>query len=103
MLPSVVGRGIDIATLSAKIKSSIEKLRLYKVDADSFHNIYYTSSVSLAENIGVRPPIPYRIGRQFHHENMPAETPEEFYDRIITIPTLGTLYGSGLPKPAVWK
>ncbi len=41
---------------------------------------------SVAESVGAEPQRPGRAGRQHHRANTPADSPPEYYKRVITIP-----------------
>ena len=52
---------------------------------EEFHKIY-KQTVKLAERLHVEPTIPRSTVRKMHRSNVPAENPEEYYQRVLIIP-----------------
>ena len=47
--------------------------------------------VTTAANVGVVPSIPRRTNQQQHRDNVPAQTPSDYYEWAVAIPLLGHL------------
>ena len=62
---------------------------MYLENIDMTHADWYELAVELAESINVSPSMPRRAGAQRHRNNIPADNPEEYYKRSISIPMLG--------------
>ena len=52
---------------------------------EEIHKIYKQTE-RLAEKLHVEPKIPRNVVRQMQRNNVPAENPEEYYRRALTIP-----------------
>ena len=87
----ILGRTLDISAAQSDINSAKDKLRRYRESVDTFHGLWYADAVELATSIDVTPSIPRRCGRMSNRSNVPADNPEEFYRRSITVPLLGIL------------
>jgi hypothetical protein len=60
-------------------------------EVDERHDLWYKEAESLAESVGTLPEKPRTTTKQKHCANTPADSPSEYYKRIITIPFLDHL------------
>lgn len=67
------------------VKSSIEDAR---GNVDSFHADIHQKVVDMCDNFDIEVKKPRTCGRQTKRANTPAESPEEYYRRVLTIPFL---------------
>lgn len=68
-----------------KVEKSLSEMR---ETADTCFNNIFTSVSNLCEQYDISILKPRTVGRQTHRENMPADSPEEYYRRTIFIPFL---------------
>ena len=59
--------------------------RNVRENTDQHHSKWYKSAVNLSEQLS-SPSIPRRCSRQTKRENAPANIPEEYYRRTLTVP-----------------
>jgi len=52
---------------------------------------WFDLAVTTAANVGVVPSIPRRTNQQQHRDNVPAQTPSDYYKRAVAIPFLDHL------------
>ncbi|PFX24852.1 52 kDa repressor of the inhibitor of the protein kinase [Stylophora pistillata] len=52
---------------------------------------WFHLAVTTAENVGVVPSMPHRTNQQQHGDNVPAQTPSDYYKRAVAIPLLDHL------------
>lgn len=74
------------AEVVAITKTQISKFREF---VDKYHRLWYQEAIDLANQLDVEECVPRCVNRQKNRNNMPAESPEEYYKRIVTIPVLG--------------
>ena len=73
--------------LTMKIVTVKEVLSEVRSNIDTYHKKLYDSVVSLGGKINALPPsLPRRCTHQTNRENVPSNTPEEYFRRAITIP-----------------
>ena len=52
--------------------------------------VIYRQAESIATSLDVSPSAPRTVSRQMHRSNIPANTSEEYYRRVLAIPVLET-------------
>ena len=52
---------------------------------------WFELAVTTAANVSVAPSIPRRTNQQQHRDNLPAQTPYDYYKRAVAIPLLDHL------------
>ena len=57
-------------------------------DVDARHESWYEDAESIGNSVGSIPDQPRTIGRQQHHANTPADSPSQYYRRVISVPFL---------------
>ena len=82
-------RSTDICTAYREASIVMRVLTDVRENVNQNHNQWYKSAVDLSAQINGSPPsMPRRCGRQSQRDNVPAQTPEEYYKRSLTIPFL---------------
>ena len=82
-------RSTDICTAYREASIVMRVLTDVRENVNQNHNQWYKSAVDLSAQINRSPPsMPRRCGRQSQRDNVPAQTPEEYYKRSLTIPFL---------------
>ena len=88
---SLQGRSKDICCAYNEIVTVKEALSEVRSNIDTSIKKLYDSVVSLCGKINALPPsLPRRCNHQTNRENLPSNTPEEYFRRAITIPLLMT-------------
>ena len=75
-------------TQSNKVTDDLQDIR------DNIEDIWtewFDLAVTTAANVGVVPTIPRRTNQQQHRDNVPAQTPSDYYKRAVAIPLLDHL------------
>ena len=84
---SLQGQSKDICCAYNGIVTVKEALSEVRSNIDTYHKKLYDSVVSLGGKIKALPPsLPRRCTHQTNRENVPSNTPEEYFRRAITIP-----------------
>lgn len=81
----------DIVEAVQEIDSLKQELATKREDVDSLHSEWFEEIEKLCESVNIEPSLPRLCGRQRHRDNVPAQTPAEYYRRTITIPVLDHL------------
>lgn len=58
---------------------------------ETHHYSWFSTAEKMCETIGTVPSIPRRCQRQTHRDNVPADTPSQYYCRTISIPLVDYL------------
>ncbi|CAB4043930.1 Hypothetical predicted protein, partial [Paramuricea clavata] len=74
-----------------KVSGLYVHLEKVRNEVDRRHDSLYQEAVSLADSVGTEPHRPRIAGRQHHRANTPADSPPEYYKRVVTIPFLDHL------------
>ena len=75
------GRSIDVIKAYIEVESCIQDMQhMRQIIDEGFHKVYKQAE-RLAEKLRARSTV-----RQMHHNNVPAENPEEYYRRALAIP-----------------
>ncbi|XP_069104128.1 52 kDa repressor of the inhibitor of the protein kinase-like [Argopecten irradians] len=80
-----VGRALKNVTL---VKASLQSCR---DDIDNVHQEWFQEAVALAEELDIPISKPRTCGRQSKRNNVPAQSPEDYYRKSISIPVLDHL------------
>lgn len=83
---------MDAAMAKSDVDTVIKRLVDYRESVDDFHKIWFEDAMKLARSLNIQPEIPRRCTVQRHRSNTPADTPEVYYQRVVTIPMLGNYY-----------
>ena len=91
LIISLQGQSKDICCAYNEIVTVKEALSEVRSNIDTYHKKLYDSVVSLGGKINALPPsLPRRCTQQTNRENVPSNTPEEYFRRAITIPFFRT-------------
>jgi hypothetical protein len=75
---------LEAASEAETVNSSLRKIR----QGDNVWQELYQDITNLAEKQNVLPSKPRTAGRQQHRDNVPADTPEEYWRRSVYYPLL---------------
>ena len=83
---SLQSSSIDICKAYKYVTKTKESLKSIRDDVSSHHSKWFAEATEKSKAVGGdTPAIPRRCGRQRGRDNVPAEEPEEYYKRCITI------------------
>ena len=92
---SLQGQSKDICYAYNEIVTVKEALSEVRSNIDTYHKKLYDSVVSLGGKISALPPsLPRRCTHQTNRENVPSNTPEEYFRRAKTFHFLMTDFSS---------
>ena len=80
----------DIVQAVSEINHVKTALSDVRENIDLHHNKWFATVEQMCDSVGTQPSLP-RFCRQHHRSNLPAQTPSEYYRRIITVPILDHL------------
>eukprot|EP00117_Sycon_ciliatum_P011780 scpid47775/ scgid13111/ 52 kDa repressor of the inhibitor of the protein kinase; 58 kDa interferon-induced protein kinase-interacting protein; Death-associated protein 4; THAP domain-containing protein 0 len=83
----------DIVHAMADVHTVQETLEKVRADVDKHHGDWFKVVESTCAKMNVNPSVPRSCGRQTHRDNVPADTPSEYYKRSISIPLLDHMVG----------
>ena len=81
----------DICNAYSEVDNVIHTLCEIREKINSHHKKWYDTATTLGSAVNTLPSIPRRCSRQRGRSNVPANTPEVYYRRSITIPFLDEL------------
>ena len=82
----------DICDAYSEVSTVQKALEQVRMRVDDKHKGWYQHAVDMGEPLGAPPPsIPRRCGRQTQRDNIPGDSPEDYFRCIITVPFLDQL------------
>ena len=85
---SLQSQSRDIVKAISGIDVLCDTLQSVRDDVDTHHCRWMDETKKMCEDTRIELCIPRLCGRQQHRDNIPAETPDEYYKRNLTIPLL---------------
>lgn len=82
---------IDVIASVEKVTLLFSMLQRIREEITESHDEWYDEAVRLADSVGTVPSSPRTARVQIHRANTPADTPSEYYRRVISIPFLDHL------------
>ena len=82
---------LDAGSAREKVSRLYVQLEKVRNEVDIRRTRWFDEAESLAESVGTSPEQPRTVGRQVHTPNTPADSPSEYYKRVVTIPFLDHL------------
>ncbi|XP_028413710.1 52 kDa repressor of the inhibitor of the protein kinase-like [Dendronephthya gigantea] len=82
---------IDAGAAREKVSALYVHLEKMRNDVDAEHDSWYKEAESMGTSVGTQPDQPRTTGRQQHRANTPADTPSQYYRRVISVPFLDHL------------
>ncbi|CAB3999102.1 Hypothetical predicted protein [Paramuricea clavata] len=70
---------------------SVQKAENVRNEVDTKHDLWFEEAESVAEGVGTLPEKTSIASKQQHRANTPADTPSDYYRRVVTIPFLDHL------------
>ena len=84
-------RDLDVYEASTNSNSVTDDLQDIRDNIKDIWSEWFDLAVSTAANVGVVPSIPRRTNQHQHCDNLPAQTPSDYYKRAVAIPFLDHL------------
>jgi hypothetical protein len=84
-------KAIDASAAREKVSRLYVHLENVRNEVDAKHNLWFEEAESVAEGVGTLPKKPRIASKQQHCATTPADTPSDYYWRVITIPFLDHL------------
>ena len=84
-------RDLDVYEASTNSNSVTDDLQDIRDNVKDIWSEWFDLAVSTAANVGVVPSIPRRTNQHQHCDNLPAQTPSDYYKRAVAIPFLDHL------------
>ena len=81
----------DIVEAVQEISTVKAALNNARSNIEKHHRLWFRTVEQMCSDIGIDPSLPRRCGRQMHRNNIPADTPLEYYSRCLSIPLLDHL------------
>ncbi|XP_068122100.1 52 kDa repressor of the inhibitor of the protein kinase-like [Hyperolius riggenbachi] len=88
---SLQAKANDIVKMCSSLDGVISTISAIREDIDNVHSELFKQAVALASRFGVTPSIPRRCPKQTLRSNIPAETTEIYFRRILSVPYLDYL------------
>ena len=83
------GCTIDIVKVYQEVQSCILDMQVVQDKIEEEFLVIYRQAGKFA-SLDVSPSVQSTVPRQMHRSNIPANTPKEYYRRVLAIPVLGT-------------
>ena len=84
------GRTIDVIDAYQNVNTCIEDIQLLRENVDQESDVIFKQAVRMADQLNVEPNIPRVAKKQIYRDNVPANSPEEYYKRALVIPIVDT-------------
>ena len=84
------GRTIDIVKAYQEFQSCILYMRVVRDKIEEEILVIYRQAERIATSLDISPSVPRTVSTQMHRSNIPANTSEEYYRRVMAIPVLET-------------
>ena len=81
----------DILSAVEEVNNVIDTLQDVRDNVSTYHSTWFNTVDSMCQEVGVLPSLPRRCSRQTQRNNVPADTPSEYYCRSLSIPLLDHL------------
>ena len=84
------GRRIDVIDAYQNVNTCIEDIQLLRENVDQESDVIFKQAVRMADQLNIEPNIPRVAQKQIYRDNIPANSPEEYYKRTLAIPIVDT-------------
>ena len=84
------GRTIDIIDAYQNVITCVEDIQLLRENVDQESDVIFKQAVRMVDQLNVEPNIPRVAKKQIYRDNVPANSPEEYYKRALVIPIVDT-------------
>ena len=84
------GRTIDVIDAYQNINTCIEDIQLLRENVDQESDVILKQTVRMADQLNAKSNIPRVAEKQIYRDNVPANSPEEYYKLALVIPIVHT-------------
>ena len=81
----------DIVAAVGEVDNVIATLQNARDNIDTYHSRWFATVEKMCTGVGTECSVPRRCSRQTHRSNIPADSPSQYYCRLISIPLLDHL------------
>lgn len=81
----------DLVEAVSEIANVTAALKDVRKNMDMYHSGWFKDVEKLCQSVGLQPSVPRLCSRQRHRDNVPADSPSEYYRRSISIPLVDHL------------
>ena len=82
------GRSIELMEAYQSVAVVTETIEKVRLQVEEYHGLWFKDIEKMAEKLSVEVKVPRLCGRQINRSNVPADSPEEYFRKSITIPFL---------------
>ena len=83
-------RTIDVIDAYQNVDTCIEDIQLLRKYVDQECDVIFKQAMRMADQLNVEPNIPRVAKKQIYRDNVPANSPEEYYKRALAITNVDT-------------
>ena len=83
-------RTIDVIDAYQNVDTCIEDIQLLRKYVDQECDIIFKQAMRMADQLNVEPNIPRVAKKQIYRDNVPANSPEEYYKQALVITNVDT-------------
>ena len=84
------GRTTDVIDSYQNVNICIEDIQLLRENVDQESDVIFKQAVRMADQLNVEPNISRVAQKKIYWDNVPANSPEEYYKRALVIPIVDT-------------
>ena len=84
------GGTIDVIGAYQNVNTCIKDIQLLQENVDQESDVIFKQAVRMANQLNVEPNIPRVAKKQIYRDNVPANSPEQYYKRALVIPIVDT-------------
>ena len=93
------GGTIDMVKAYQEVQSCILDMRVVQDKIEEEFFVICRQAERITTSLDVSPSVPRTVSRQMNRSNIPANTPEEYYRRVLTIPVSALTLSFTLSPP----
>ena len=79
IMQKLQGRTIDVIGAYQNVNTCVEDIQLLRENVDQESDVIFKQAVRMADQHNVEPNIPRVAKKQIYRDNVPANSPEEYY------------------------
>ena len=79
IMQKLQGRTIDVIDAYQNVNTCVEDIQLLRENIDQESDVIFKQAVRMADQHNVEPNIPRVAKKQIYRDNVPANSPEEYY------------------------
>ena len=91
-------KSLDVCRAYKQIAKTQTTLENVRDSVDNYHATWWTEAVDRTASVNVQPSAPHTCGCQLGRDNVPADTPKQYFRRAVSVPLLDELLGQFTQK-----